>query len=112
MRKVTEDELIELVGDEGTFEKEHRKGSTFYAHNEYTFTQKDIDDFAEEGIDASEFLNVSVVESGIWSDDDGFDLASRDWYKNEPYEVHVPEVVIPAHTKTEFRSTKFDPVFE
>lgn len=112
MRKVTEDELIECASDNCTFEKEHRKGSTFYAHSEYTFKQEDIDFFAEEGIDASEFLNVSIVENGIWSDDDGFDMTSRDWYKNEPYEVHVPEVVIPAHTKIEFKSTKFDPVFE
>ena len=111
MRKVTEDELLDLANDEGDFEKEHRKGSTFYANLSYTFTQEDIDNFAKEGIDASDFLNVTICENGVWSDDYGFDLISRDWIKQEPYQVWVPEVVVPAHWKTEYKASPFKPNF-
>ena len=65
LTKITKDYLEEYVSKLGEMETEHRKGSTFYAGCSYTFKQEDIDTLKDEGVDASDFLNVCVTLNGI-----------------------------------------------
>lgn len=112
MRKITEKEVVEYVSEVGKFEKEHRKYSSFYCWSNHTFTQKDMDDLAEDGIDASSLLGVHVALNGMWDDSWGTDWNSPEYYKLEEYEELVPEVVIPAHTVTKTRYEEFKMVFK
>ena len=112
MKKITKDCLQEYVSELGEFEKEHRKGSSFYCWSTYVFKQDDIDTLKEEGIDASEFLNVCVTLSGMWGDYDGTDWHSMDCVKQEEYQELVPEQVIAEHYVTRVKATPFEPVWE
>lgn len=111
LNKITEAVLLEYVGEVGDFEKEHRKGSSFYCSLNYTITQDDIDELAEWG-DASDFLDVRISRNGYWDDNWGTDWSDTTYEKLERYEEHVPEVVIPAHTVTKYRTKPFTPEFE
>lgn len=112
MNKITEEQLKEYVVEVGEFEKEHRKYSSFYCWSNHIFTQEDIETLKEEGIDASDFLNVCVSLSGIWEDGWGAEWGSVDYCKVEEYQELVPEVVIPAHYVTKTKSEPFTPVWE
>lgn len=112
MRKITEDELLDCVSEVGEFEKEHRKYSSFYCTSSHTFTQKDIDELAEEGVDASDFLGVMVTRNGTWDDSWGTEWDETTYEKVEEYQELVPEVVIPEHYVTKYKTKAFKPVFE
>ena len=112
MNKITKECLEDYVAELGEFETEHRKYSSFYANCSYTFNQDDIDTLAEEGVDASEFLDVCVTLNGTWSDSDGCEWDSMDFCKVEEYQELVPEVVIPEHYVTKQRVEEFVPVWE
>jgi hypothetical protein len=111
MNKITEQEIQDYVSEVGDFEKEHRKGSSFYCTATHTFTQKDIDELAADDIDASDFLGVQVQLDGTWSDDWGTDWDDISYCKVEDYEEVVPEVIIPEHTVTKQRYAAFKPEF-
>lgn len=112
MEKVTKDYLLRYVEEVGDFEKEHRKYSSFYCLCTHVITQEDIDSIKkDEGMDASDFLNVEVTLSGQWSDSCGNDWYSEEFQKVEEYEELVPEVVIPEHYVTKVRKSKFTPNF-
>lgn len=111
MKKISEEILLEYVGEVGDFDKQHRKGSSFYCSVIHTITQADIDELAEWG-DASAFLNVCVQRDGYWDENWGTEWDSTIYMLTEPYEEHVPEVVIPAHTVTKYRTLPFTPEFE
>ena len=68
LTKITKDYLEEYVSELGEHEHEHRKGSTFYSSCSYVLKQADIDTLKEEGVDASDFLNVCVTLNGIYDD--------------------------------------------
>lgn len=108
--KISEAILLEYIGEVGEFEKEHRKGSSFYCSVRHTITQADIDELAEYG-DASAFLNVCIDRQGYWDDNWGTDWDETNYTLVEPYEELVPEVVIPAHTVTKYRTRPFTPEF-
>lgn len=110
MKKISEEILLEYVGEVGKFEKEHRKGSSFYCSLSHRITQDDIDELAEWG-DASAFLNVCVDRQGYWDDNWGTEWDSTTYTLVESYEEIVPEVVIPAHTVTKYRTKPFTPQF-
>lgn len=112
MRKVTEEELLEYVGEVGEFEKEHRKYSSFYCWLTHTITKEDVEAFAEDDIDASEFLGVLISRDGMWDDSWGTEWNGTTYEKVEEYEELVPEVVIPAHYVTKYKTAPFKPVFE
>lgn len=112
MKKVTESELLEYVGEVGEFEKEHRKYASFYCWLNHTITKQDVEAFAEDGIDASDFLGVLVSRNGMWDDSWGTEWNDTTYEKVEEYEELVPEVVIPAHYVTKYKTTAFKPVFE
>lgn len=113
MKKITEAELLEYIGEVGEFEKEHRKYSSFYCWLTHTITKEDVESFAEEGIDASDFLNVSVSRNGMWDDSWGTEWNDDTTYeKMEEYQELIPEVVIPEHYETRYKTTTFKPVFE
>lgn len=111
MKKVTEDYLLEYVSEVGEFSKEFRKYSSFWCTATHTFTQKDIDVLAEDGIDANDFLNIRVTRNGMWSDSDGTDWDDTTYEKVEEHQELVPEVVIPEHYVTRQWVTPFKPVF-
>lgn len=108
MNKITKEYLQEYVFELGDIETEHRKGSTFYANCSYTFKQADIDTLKDEGVDASDFLNVCVTLNGIYDDWNGCDWDSMDFYKVEEYDEVVPEQTIPEHVVKKQRTEKFD----
>lgn len=110
MKKISEEILLEYVGEVGEVEKEHRKGSSFYCNVSHTITQADIDELAEWG-DASDFLNVCIDRNSMWDDNWGTDWNDTSYTLVEPYEEVVPEVVIPAHTVTKYRTKPFTPQF-
>jgi len=112
MNKVTESQIKDYVSDVGHFEKEHRKGSSFYCWISNTFNQNDIDEFKKDGIDASDFLNVCVTMNGTWSDDWGTEWDDVDYSKVEEYQELVPEKIIPEHYVTKIKQTPFVPVWE
>lgn len=104
MNKITKNQIQEYVNEVGEFEKEHRKYSTFYCWSTYTFTQEDVDYFAKEDVDASEFLGVTVTMSGLWDDSNGSDWVDVEYHKLEPYQELVPE-----HYVTKYNSVTFKP---
>lgn len=107
MNRITKEQIKDYVSELGEFETEHRKGSSFYASASHTFTSKDIEEFAESEIDASELLGITVTLNGYWSDYDGCDWNDHlTLTKAEEYEVFVPEVVIPAHYETKVREVE------
>ena len=112
MNKINKSYLQDYVADMGVFEKEHRKYSSFYCSTTYTITQTDIEELKNEGVDASDFLNVCVTLNGTWSDSDGCDWTDMDFCKVEEYQELVPEVVIPEHFITKQRAEVFVPVWE
>lgn len=112
MKKIIEQEIEEYVAEVGDFEKEHRKYSSFYCYATHTFTEKDIEGLKDEGIDASDFLNVCVTPSGTWDDSWGCEWDSIDYCKVEEYQEIVPEQIIPAHYVTKTKTEKFVPVWE
>lgn len=112
MNKITKEYLEDYVAEMGDFEKEHRKYSSFYCSATYTITQTDIEELKNEGIDASDFLNVCVTLNGTWSDSDGCDWEYMDFCKVEEYQKLVPEVTIPAHYVTNWKTEVFVPVWE
>lgn len=111
LNKISEAVLLEYVGEVGDFEKEHRKYSSFYCSVSHTITQADIDELATYGDDASDFLNVLVERHGTWDDSWGTEWDSTNYTLVEPYDEVVPEVVIPAHTVTKYRTKPFTPEF-
>lgn len=112
MNKITKEQLQDYVSELGEFDKEFRKGSSFYAWSTYTFKQDDIDTLKAEGIDASDFLNVCVTLNGMWDDSNGTEWDSMDFCKVEEYQELVPEVVIPEHYITKQRTEEFVPTWE
>ena len=113
MKKVTEDVLLDYVTDVGEFEKEHRKYSTFYCSVSHTITQKDVDCIAQGcREDASDFLGVNVTRNGMWDDSYGTEWESVEYSKVEEYKEFVPEVVIPEHYVTKYKTHPFDPVWD
>lgn len=112
MQKISENDLKEYVSEVGEFEKEHRRGSSFYVTATHTFTSEDIAELAEEGIDASGFLNVCVTMTGTWEDDWGTQWDEIHYRKVEEYQQLVPEKVIPAHYVTKRKTEVFVPAWE
>lgn len=112
MRKITEQDLLDYVSDVGEFEKEHRKYSSFYCTVSQTITQTDIEELKEDDLDASDFLGVRITRNGMWSDVDGTDWDDTTYEKVEEYQEIVPEVVIPEHYVTKYKTKTFKPVFE
>lgn len=113
MRKVTEEEIIEYVREMGEFEKEHRKYSSFYCWANHTIKQEDVENIAKwYEADASGFLNVNVSMSGLWDDSYGTEWNDIEYSKVEEYKEFVPEVVIPEHYVTKYKSHPFVPVWE
>jgi hypothetical protein len=111
MRKITEQEVKDHVADEGMFEKEHRKYSSFYCSSTYIFTQDDVDMYAQEGVDASDFLNVQVTMHGTWGDSWGTEWDETIYEKVGEYQELVPEKVIPAHYITKQKTEVFIPTW-
>lgn len=112
MNKITEDYLLEYVSDVGEFEKEHRKYSSFYCTVSHTMKQEDIDALAEDDVDASDFLGVLITRNGTWDDSWGTEWDETTYEKVEEYQELVPEVVIPEHHITKYKTKAFKPVFE
>lgn len=112
MRKITEQGLLEYVSDVGQFEKEHRKYSSFYCTVTHTITQEDIEALAEDDVDASDFLGVLITRNGTWDDSWGTEWDETTYEKVEEYQELVPEVVIPEHYVTKYKTKAFEPVFE
>ena len=112
MNKITKEYLEEYVSEMGDFEKEHRKYSSFYCSATYTITQTDIEGLKNEGVDASDFLNVCITLNGMWDDSNGTEWDSMDFCRVEEYQELVPEVVIPEHYITKQKSEVFVPVWE
>lgn len=112
MQRITKQQIEEYVSEMGDFEKDHRKGSSFYATAYHTFKQADVDELAEDGINASELLDVTVTLSGTWDDCWGTDWHSMHFSKYEEYQELIPEVVIPAHYETKYREVEFTATFE
>lgn len=112
MNKITEEDLLEYVSDVGDFQKDHRKYGSFYCSASHTITEEDIKILAEEGVDASDFLNVCITLNGMWDDSNGTEWDSMDFCKVEEYKELVPEVVIPEHYVTKTRTQEFKPVWE
>ena len=112
MNKITEDYLLEYVSDVGQFEKEHRKYSSFYCTVSHTITQEDVEALAEEDVDASDFLGVLITRNGTWDDSWGTEWEDSTYMKVEEYQELVPEVVIPEHYVTKYKTSTFNPVFE
>lgn len=111
MKKITEEQLWEYVSEVGESEKEFREYSSFYITTSHTIRQPDVDDLAGEGLDASDFLNVLVSRNGMWDDSWGTDWDSTTYEKVEEYQELVPEVVIPEHYVTKYKTATFKPVF-
>lgn len=112
MKKITKEQIEQYVEDVGTFDKEHRKYSSFYCWSTHTFTQEDIERLREEdNVDASDFLNVRVIRSGMWDDSNGTEWHSTDCCKVEQVQVFIPERVIPAHYITKEQVEEFHPVW-
>ena len=113
MRKITEGELLDFVSEVGLLEKEHRKYSSFYCWVSHTITEGDVKLLAEEdGVDASDFLNVCVTRRGIWDDSWGTEWDEATYEKVEEYQELVPEQIIPAHYVTKTKTQQFTPVWE
>lgn len=112
MNKITKEYLEDYVAELGEFEKSHLKGSTFWASCTYTMEFEDILRLEDEGIDASDFLNVCITLNGTWADYGGCEWDSMDFCKVEEYQELVPEVVIPEHYITKQRTEVFVPVWE
>lgn len=112
MDKITKEQLQDYVAELGEMETEHRKGSTFFADCSYTFKQSDIDTLKEEGIDASDFLNVCVTLNGMWDDNWGCDWTDMDFCKVEEYQELVPEQIIESHYITKQKTEKFEYTWE
>ena len=112
MKKITEDYLLEYVSDVGQFEKEHRKYSSFYCTVSHQITQEDIEALAEDDVDASDFLGVLITRNGTWDDSWGTDWDETAYEKLQEYQELVPEVVIPEHYVTKYKTSAFKPVFE
>lgn len=113
MAKVTEEDIKEVVLEVGKMEKEHRRGSTFYASISHVITQEDVDFISEEWErDATDFLGIQVVLSGIYDDNYGFDDLDIEYYKVEEYQELVPEKVIPAHYVNKAKTEPFVPEWE
>lgn len=112
MERITTEQIQDYVGEVGVFEKEHRKYSSFYATSSYTFTQESIDELAEDSIDASELLGVTVTLQGYWSECDGCEWEDIYFNKYEEYQELIPEVVIPAHYETKYREVPFAVTFD
>lgn len=112
MNKITKSDLLDYVSEVGVFDKEHRKYSSFYCTLTHTITQKDIDELSEEDIDARDFLNVQITRHGTWDDSWGTEWDETIYEKVEAYEELVPEVIIPAHTVTKYKTKSFKPVFD
>lgn len=112
MNKITEQGLLEYVSDVGQFEKEHRKYSSFYCTVTHTITQEDIEALAEHDVDASDFRGVLITRNGTWDDSWGTEWDETTYEKVEEYQELVPEVVIPEHFETRYRTSAFKPVFE
>lgn len=112
MNKITEDELLEYVSEVGEFEKEHRKYSSFYCTVSHTMKQEDIDALVEDDVDARDFLGVLITRKGTWDDSWGTEWDDTTYEKVEEYQEIVPEVVIPEHYVTKYKTKTFQPVFE
>jgi hypothetical protein len=112
MKKITEDYLLEYVSDVGEFEKEHRKYSSFYCTVTHTINQEDIEALAEDDVDASDFLGVLITRNGTWDDSWGTEWDETTYEKVQEYQELVPEVVIPEHYVTKYKTSAFKPVFE
>jgi hypothetical protein len=112
MKKITEDYLLDYVSDVGEFEKEHRKYSSFYCTVTHRITQEDIEALAEDAVDASDFLGVLITRNGIWDDSWGTEWSDTTYEKLQEYQELVPEVVIPEHYVTKYKTSAFKPVFE
>lgn len=112
MNKITEQYLLEYISDVGEFEKEHRKYSSFYCTASHTMKQEDIDALAEDDVDASDFLGVLITRNGIWDDSNGTDWDDTTYERLQEYQELVPEVVIPEHYVTKYKTSAFKPEFE
>lgn len=113
LRKITEEEIKDYVSEVGEFEKDHRKGSSFWCWATHTFNEADIKDLREtDCVDASDFLGVCVTLSGMWDDNWGTEWDEVTYSKVEEYQELVPEQIIPEHYVTKQRTTPFKPEFE
>jgi hypothetical protein len=113
MNKITEQYLLEYVSDVGEFEKEYRKYSSFYCTVTHTITQTDIEELKNDDVDASDFLGVRITRNVLIGDDNwGSDWNDTTYEKVEEYQELVPEVVIPEHYVTKYKTKAFKPVFE
>lgn len=112
MKKICKDVLFDYVSDVGEFEKEHRKGSSFWCTLTHTITQTDIEELKEDDVDASDFLGVLITRNGMWDDNWGSDWNDTTYEKVEEYQELVPEVVIPEHFIVRQKLSTFKPSFE
>ncbi len=112
MQKITESYLLDYISDVGVYEKTHRKYSSFWCTVTHRITQEDIEALAEDDVDASDFLNVLITRNGMWDDSNGTDWDETTYEKLQEYQELVPEVVIPEHYVTKYKTSAFKPVFE
>lgn len=91
MKKITEQEIQDYVSEVGNFEKEHRKGSSFWCWATHQFMPSDIADLADEGVDAEHFHGVTVTLGGTWDDSWGTEWDNTTYEKVEEYQELVPE---------------------
>lgn len=96
-RALSSDEIIQLMcqRDDCDFEKQHRKGATFFATSTLVVTQEVVDEF-KDSYEIEQYLGCRFKAVGYWSDLDGIELTNA-WVEKSK-EVFVPEEVIPAHT--------------
>lgn len=112
MQIITKEQIQEYVSEVGDFEKEHYKYASFYATASHVFGQDDVDELAEDDLDASELLGVTVTLNGYWDEYNGREWEDMTFNKYEEYQELVPEVVIPAHYETKYREVPFTIEFE
>lgn len=112
MERITKQQIQEYVSEMGDFEKDHRKGASFYATAYHTFKQADVDELAEDNINASELLDVTVTLNGYRDEYSGCEWEDISFNKYEEYQELIPEVVIPAHYETKYREVPFGATFE
>lgn len=112
LTRITREQIVDWVTEVGDWEKEHRRGATFYTWINYTFTSDDVESYKKDGIDASELLDVVVNLNGTWDDDWGFELSDITYHKVIETKEFVPEKIIPAHYISKFKNENVDLVFE
>lgn len=94
---LTTKQLIEIINDlDPEVEKEHRRGSSFYAT---AWVEVAEEDQKYVSVDISHLVGKRIVGHGTWDDDWGLEL-NEAWVESKTIQ-YIPEEVkiIPAYTK-------------